>query len=186
MCTYFSCWISFFAGYTLSFIFVFPMQLKRKCSQITHMQNEWEGGSREQRQKIGLLVPTRLRLPFRLRLIFRLWKLWASATLVFWLCLKTPPIRARPPAAAPFLIPSRFCGKLALTCGSSSVTIERQRNQSREEAIKAYDFIQRKRAARTSWKNAFFGKRTSCLSEKLLGKYLERYILYKPYWRISI
>lgn len=65
----------------------------------------------------------------------------------------------------PFLIPSRFCGKLALTCGSSSVTIERQRNQSREEAIKAYDFIQRKRAARTSWKNAFFGKRTSCLSE---------------------
>jgi len=40
MCTYFSCWIFFFTGCTLSFIFVFPMQLKRKCSQITHMQNE--------------------------------------------------------------------------------------------------------------------------------------------------
>lgn len=185
MCTYFSCWISFFAVYTLSFIFVFPMQLKRKCSQITHMQNEWVGKSGAEAEDWSTGSDP---ASFAISVAPHISSMKALG-LRHSRLLTLPQDATNPSQAScccPFLIPSRFCGKLALTCGSSSVTIERQRNQSREEAIKAYDFIQRKRAARTSWKNAFFGKRTSCLSEKLLGKYLERYILYKPYWRISI
>jgi len=110
MCTYFSCWIFFFYRLHSFFYFCFSHAVKAQMfSNYPYAKWAWGGvrGSREQRQKIGLLVPTRLRLPFRLRLIFRLWKLWGlrrsgllSAT--NWLCLKTPPIRTRPPAAAPF------------------------------------------------------------------------------------